>query len=65
MNARGERVITSQMQKGLVRLGDRAAVSILKILEPADLKNPQSVKNCLLVIREAFVQPQIISLEAN
>ena len=65
MNSSGQRVTTSWGQKGLARLGDRVSVSILKIVEPDELKDPQKVKTCLLLIREAFAQPQFISLDAD
>jgi hypothetical protein len=65
MNWSGQRVIISWGQKGLARLGDRVSVSILKILEPDELKDPQNVRTCLLVIREAFAQPQFISFDAD
>lgn len=65
MNADGRRVITSWGQKNLARLGDRVSVSILKILGPSELTNPDRVKGCLLLIREAFAQPQFISLEID
>ena len=65
MNSEGRRVIHSWSQKRLVQLGDRVSVSILKILEPADLKDPEKVKSCLIVIRDAFAQPEMISAEAD
>ena len=65
MNAEGRRVIHSWSQKRLVQLGDRVSVTILKILEPAELKDPQKVKSCLIVIRQAFAQPQMISVDAD
>jgi hypothetical protein len=65
MNAEGRRIIHSWSQKRLVQLGDRVSVSILKILEPAELKDPEKVKSCLIVIREAFAQPQMISVETD
>ena len=65
MNENGRRVISSWSQRILVRLGDRAAVSILKILEPAEVKDPEKVKACLFIIQQAFAAPQSISLEAD
>lgn len=65
LNAEGHRFIHSWSQKRLVQLGDRVSVSILKILEPAEWKDPQKVRSCLIVIRAAFAEPQRISVEAD
>jgi hypothetical protein len=65
MNENGQRVISSWSQRILVQLGDRAAVSILKILEPAEVKDPEKIKASLFIIRQAFAAPQSISLEVD
>src|SRR5271166_5089932 len=65
LNANGQRVISSWSQKRLERLGDRVSVSILKILEPDELKDPEKVQTCLSIIRRAYVQPHFISFEAD
>jgi hypothetical protein len=65
MNSDGQRVISSWSQKRLATLGDRVSVSILKILQPAELRDPQTVQTCLFIIEEAFTQPNSISLEAD
>ncbi|MGB2628731.1 MAG: hypothetical protein WAK20_18245 [Candidatus Acidiferrum sp.] len=65
MNENGQRVINSWSEKNLARLGDRVSIAILKILEPRELQDPEKVKTCLLVIREAFAQPQFISPETD
>jgi hypothetical protein len=65
VNSEGRRVVSSWSQKRLVQLGDRVAVSILKILEPAELTNPQKVKSYLPIVRTAFTEPVCISLETD
>jgi hypothetical protein len=60
VNVNRQRVITSWGQKGLARLGDRAAIAVLKILEPAELRDPGRIKASLQIVRQAFAQPQLI-----
>ena len=65
VNSGGQRIISSWSQKRLVQMGDRVSVSILKILELADLKDAQKARSCLPIIRDAFTQPELISLEVD
>jgi hypothetical protein len=43
-------------------LGDRVAIALLKIYDPAELKDVGNIRNYLLIIREAFMAPRIIRL---
>jgi hypothetical protein len=65
MNSGGRRAVHSWSQKRLVGLGDGIGVAILKILEGPDLKNPETVRDFLPIIRDSFAQPQLISKEVD
>jgi hypothetical protein len=65
MRSGGRYVIHSWSQKRLYRLGDGVSDALLKILEDSDLKNPQTVRDLLPIIRDAFTQPYLIAVEAD
>jgi hypothetical protein len=55
----------SIIEKRVNRLGDRAAIALIRVLEDSDLKNPQKVKRVLQVIRVAFLHPNLITSEED
>lgn len=58
-------VFTTWTGKNMVRLGDDVSVAILKIYPEKDLASPKTVESFLPLIREAFSEPQFISLDVN
>jgi len=42
------------------RMGDRAAMSVLKVLRADDLANPETVRRVLVLLKDAFAKPQIV-----
>jgi hypothetical protein len=54
-------VWTGTAAKHLPRLGDRAAIAILKLLSPDELADPQKAKNVLDVLRGAFAHSEFIA----
>jgi hypothetical protein len=65
MRAGGRKVIHSFSQKSLFRLGDGVSIAILKILDDSALTNPETVRDLLPIVRDAFAAPQFISIAAN
>jgi hypothetical protein len=59
------KIITSPIQKNLARLGDGVSIALLKILDEQVLTNPKAIKNYLSIVRDAFEQPQFISIESD
>jgi len=49
------------LEKALTRLGDRAAVALLKLYNDEDWSNSQSVKRALGIIEEAMRAPHVIA----
>ena len=47
------------------RLGDRAAVALIKILDEQSLVNAKTVNDFLPIIEDAFAAPQLIKREAD
>jgi hypothetical protein len=54
-------VIFSQTQKALGRLGDDAAIAIVKILSGPELVTPSTIDTYLPIIRAAFSTPALIA----
>lgn len=65
MRSGGRKMIHSYAQKGLYRLGDGASVALLKTLEAEALKNPQTVREILPIIRDSFSQPEQIEADTD
>jgi hypothetical protein len=65
MNASGQRVVHGWSVKGLSRLGDRVSVALLKVLDTSDLTNPSTIRSYLPIIRQAFDQPQLITVQSD
>ena len=62
----GERIIVhSWDQKRLARLGDGIGIALLKILTDDDLRNPLKVKTILPVVRDSFVDPDLIAVDSD
>ena len=55
----------SVLEKQLNRLGDGTAVALLKVLDQAELKDPEKIKRLLPLVRESFEAPQIIVVEED
>ncbi len=49
------------VRKNIQRLGDGVAVAVLKIFPAKDLTSPETIRQFLPVIREAFSSPNLIS----
>ena len=47
------------------RMGDRAAVSILKLVEADQLAKPEVVNKVLMILQEAFARPEIVAAEED
>jgi len=58
----GFRVSFSIKGWGLLNLGDRAAIAIMKDLSEEEFEDPKTVDACLWVIQEAFSYPDTINL---
>lgn len=54
-------VSVSQIEKEVNRLGDRAAIGIMRVLEPKKLQNPEQIKNVLAILQQAFTAPRLIT----
>ncbi len=65
MRSGGAYVIHSWTQKRLGRLGDAVGIALLKILSTQDMENSQTVKGLLPIVRDAFTQPDFISVESD
>jgi L-2-hydroxyglutarate oxidase LhgO len=53
---------TGFSEKQSDRLGDRVSIALLKILDDKDLRDPQTIKKILPLIRGAFIAPRAISI---
>jgi len=60
-----EKIVRSVTQKHLSRLGDRASIALLKILDETELTDPQTIRAFLPLIEVAFAEPRFISLEVD
>jgi hypothetical protein len=58
-------VVHSWTQKRLARLGDAVGIALLKILSTQDMQSLQTVKGLLPIVRDAFAQPDFISVESD
>lgn len=65
MRAGGRKVIHGFSQKRLYRLGDSVSIAILKILDEDELSRPEVVRDLLPIIRDAFEEPRLISIESD
>jgi hypothetical protein len=65
MRSGGRRVIHGFSQKRLGRLGDGVSIAILKLLDDEALSNPETVREFLPIIQDAFRSPQFISIGAD
>ena len=61
----GQRIVIGHLQKVIYRLGDAVSVAILKITKKEDLGNPQTVRDLLPLIQEAFDHPELIVVESD
>ncbi len=52
-------------EKHLNRLGDRASIALIKILEEEYFENPQKVKRALQIIRHSFLYPDMITVSED
>ena len=52
-------------EKEMSRLGDRAAIALVKIFSKEDLATPSTVRRILPIIKAAFEQPKIITYEKD
>ncbi len=52
-------------QRQLGRLGDGIAVALIKILDEQQMLDPGTLGAILPMIREAFSQPELITIKAN
>jgi hypothetical protein len=58
-------MIHSWTEKELSRLGDGVSMALVNILSASDMKNKERVRDFLPLIRDAFANPQFISVEAH
>ena len=65
LKARSQGMIIATIQKQLTRKGDAAAIGILKLLNVNDLADPNAIKGILPIVRDAFSQPTLISIESD
>jgi hypothetical protein len=65
MRSGGRRVLHGFSQKRLARLGDGVSIGILKLLDDEVLSKPQTVRDFLPIIRDAFASPEFISIETD
>jgi hypothetical protein len=65
MRSGGRRVIHGFSQKYLARLGDGVSIAILKLLDKDALSKPETVRDFLPIIRDAFAFPELISIETD
>ena len=65
LRTRSGGLIIAKVQTHLARIGDGAAIALLKIFNEAELTDPQTVKSFLPIIRDAFSQPQFISVDID
>lgn len=52
-------------QKQLARLGDGVSVALIKILDQQEILDPKTLPVVMAMIREAFSNPSLISIEEN
>src|SRR5438034_248759 len=50
-------------EKHLNRLGDRASIALIKLLDDQDLKHSEKVIRVLQIIRHSFLYPKMITME--
>jgi hypothetical protein len=50
-------------EKPLNRLGDRASIALIKLLDDGDFKKSDKVTRALQIIRHSFLHPKLISME--
>jgi len=62
---RSQGLIVGTVQRNVVRLGDKVSVALLKSFDESALTDPHNVEEFLPLIREAFSQPQFISLDVD
>jgi hypothetical protein len=58
-------VTLSFTEKAINRLGDRAAVGLMRILADKTVTSPDQVKSILSILRTAFSAPSVIAVEAD
>ena len=58
-------VSPSFVEKDIGRLGDRAAIGLMRVLSEEPLVRPDQLKNILSILRDAFRVRSIISNEAD
>jgi hypothetical protein len=58
-------VTFSFTEKAINRLGDRAAVGLMRIIADKTVTSPDQVKSILSILRTAFSAPSIIAVEAD
>ncbi len=54
-------ITDSSTEKNINRLGDKAAIALLKILKEDELQDPQTIRSTLPIIHRAFAYPKLIS----
>jgi hypothetical protein len=60
-----KKIIFSQVQKNLARMGDAVSIALLKILDEQALTDPKTIRDFLPIVRDAFAQPQFISINID
>jgi hypothetical protein len=50
-------------EKHVNRLGDRASIALIKLLDDEDLKHSEKVIRVLQIIRHSFLYPKMITME--
>ena len=65
LTAHSQGVLLSRIEKRLSWCGDRVSVALLKTISEGDLSNPSTVETFLPIIRQAFSDPQSISVDLD
>ena len=63
LHQQGARV--SFVEKRIPRLGDQVSIALMKIFTDRELSDPKTLELILPLVREAFSQPQFISVDID
>jgi hypothetical protein len=58
-------ISVSSIEKLLNRLGDRAAIGIMRVMADQPLTRPDQIKTLLSILRDAFRVPGIVTVDAD
>lgn len=58
-------ISVSFVEKNIPRLGDKVSIALMKIFTDGELSDPKTIESILPLVREAFSQPQFISVDVD